>query len=113
MNVDPGSLNKRISIVRKVKTADDDGHYSYSYETVHSCSARFTRKSAKEIYEANADFSETEVRFLIRYTSKSIDRKMLVLYAGKYYEIIYVNDYSDSRKYMELQAKLISTEATI
>lgn len=48
-------------------------------------------------------------RFLIRYTSTAISRKMLVLYRGDRYEITYINDYGDSHEFMEIIAKLVTT----
>ena len=58
----------------------------------------------------NADFARLKVRFLIRYTAKAIDRKMLVRYAGKDYEIVYINGYGDARKYQELWCERLTME---
>ena len=69
----------------------------------------FSRTSGKEAARNDADYQEVIVRFLIRYTSTAISRKMLVLYCGDRYEITYINDYGDSHEFMEIIAKLVTT----
>lgn len=102
MNVNAGELNKKISIYAREETEDADGYDNVSDVLVHTCWAKFSRTSGTETFKANADFSETKVRFLIRYTKKLIDRKMFVRYAGTDYEITFVNDYGDAHQYIEL-----------
>lgn len=101
--INAGELNKKISIYSRGETEDADGYETDPTETlVHTCWAKFSRTSGTETFKANADFSETKVRFLIRYTKKPIDRKMFVRYAGTDYEITFINDYGDAHKYIEL-----------
>ena len=111
MRVNVGKLNKRIQIQKSVRVVDKDGFWTESYETVLACWAQFSRQSGKELTQADADYTEVTVRFLIRYTKAPIDRKMHVLYAGKRYAIQYINDYADAHDYMEILAKLETTEA--
>lgn len=113
MNVDPGQLKKKIQIIKRVETVDADGYRTYTETVVHTAYADFSRKSGKEVYEYHADFSEVRARFLIRYTKKAIDRKMIIRYAGNDYEIEYVNDYGDTREFIELWAVLKSPEKDI
>lgn len=110
MNVNPGELRKRISIISKTKTYDADGYYTHTETTVHSCWAKFSRTSGTELTKANSDFSEVKARFLIRYTSASIDRKMIVRYGGDDYEIVYINDYEDRHEYMEIWCTRLTQE---
>lgn len=111
MYVNAGELNKRISIYRKPEL-EGDGYLPESPEPVliHTCWARFSQTSGTELVKNNADFGETKVRFLIRYTRKEIDRKMYVRYKEKDYEILYVNTYGDSGEYMEIWCKRMSLE---
>lgn len=115
MNINPGELNKRISIVLVKSTADTDAEgYPILKDTiVHTCHAKFSRKSGTELIKNNADFGSNKCRFLIRYTKKRIDRKMCVRYAGHTYPIQYVNDYDDKHEYIELWCKQSTTEAVI
>lgn len=114
MYVDAGELNKRISIYQK-PALEKDGYLSEEPKPVlvHTCWARFSQISGTEMMKNNADFGETRVRFLIRYTRKEIDRKMYVRYQKKDYEILYVNTYGDSGEYMEIWCKWLSNEGGI
>ena len=111
MRVNPGTLNKRIDIVQVVRKQDDDGYWTEpTDELIHHCWAQFSRTSGKEARQSDADYSETNVRFLIRWTSKELSRKMIVRYAGARYEIQYLNDYGDRHEYIEIVAKLLTLE---
>lgn len=113
MNVNPGALNKRIDIVRTASETDAQGYPILTDTVVHTCYAQFSRTSGTEIMRNNADFGVTKCRFLIRYTKKTIDRKMYVRYKGQKYPIEYVNDYGDAHAYMELWCALSTQEAVL
>lgn len=109
MNIDIGELNKKISIYTKTVVEDADGYETETPVLVHSCWAKFTRTSGTELIKANADMSNVRVRFLIRYTSKAIDRKMTVQYGGKEYEIVFINDYEDRHEFIEILCEILTT----
>lgn len=113
MNVNPGELKKKISIIEKVKTIDPDGYDTVTESVAHSCWAKFTRTSGTETVKANADFADIKARFLIRYTKAAIDRKMIVRYGGTDYEIVYINDYEDAHEYTEIWCNLLTLGATV
>jgi len=102
--VNVGELNKRIKIISEGVTADSDGYVVPNRVTVWECWAKATRTSGTEMIKGNADFSQTKMRFLIRYTDKKIDREMIVEYQGEDYEIEYVNDYEDNHQFIEIIA---------
>ena len=108
LSVNSGELNKRIEIIEKATTRDPDGYPDKKESCFYSCWAKFTRTSGREKTAANSDFSEINVRFLIRYTKKEITRKMLVRYAGDDYEIVYLNDYGDSHRFIEVWCKQLT-----
>jgi SPP1 family predicted phage head-tail adaptor len=108
MQIDPGELNKKISIYSKPSGKDADGFSSGSLSLVLSCWAKVTRTSGTEIVKSGADLADIKTRFLIRYPKASITRKMVVRY-GVDYEIEYVNDYGDSHEYIEIIASRITT----
>lgn len=111
MNVNPGELNKRIRIIRRADAKDADGYSALpDEEAVHTCWAKFTRTSGAETVKANADFGEERSRFLIRATAKRIDRKMVVRYDGKDYEILFINEYGDAREYTEIWCRRLTPE---
>lgn len=111
MYVNAGELNKRISIYRKPKL-EEDGYLSEAPEPVlvHTCWAKFSQTSGTELTKANADVGEAKIRFLIRFTRKEIDRKMIVRYKSLDYEIVYLNTYGDSGEYIELWCKWLSNK---
>ena len=108
MHVDAGELDKRIEIVREDRTKTANGYDEIT--VVHRCWAKFSQTSGTELIKANADFGEEKVRFLIRWTGKAIDRKMVVRYGGSRYEIEYINDYGDGHQYIELWCKWLSRD---
>lgn len=113
MFIDAGALSKRITIFQKITGRDEDGYPTEELVPVRSCAAAFSRISGKEMIRAGADFSETRVRFVVRYCySLAIDRKMVVQYGAERYEIEYVNDYGDRHEYVELICKRMTKEAT-
>ena len=109
--IQAGELNRRIQIIRKDSERNDAGYGTVSEAIVYSCWAKVTMTSGTEAIKADSDFGQTKVRFLIRWTSKVIDRKMFVRYAGRDYEIEYVNDYA-GRQYIEIWGVRQSREGT-
>lgn len=110
MNVNVGELNKKISIYSKSTATDADGYPIETPVLFHSCWAKFSRTSGTEAAKANADFADLKVRFLIRYTSKPISRKMVVRYGGEDYEIEYLNDYEDRHEYIEIWCSRVTAD---
>lgn len=110
IHVNAGELNQRIQIYRVTEVKDNAGYYVPQEKLVHGCWARVSRVSGTEMVKANADFGEEKVRFLIRWTGKTIDRKMTVRYRGKDYEIQYINDYGRPGQYLEIWAAWKSKE---
>ena len=109
MRLNPGKLKHRIQIVNVVRTQNENGYWTNPVdELVHSCWAQFSRTSGKDTRQADADYGETIVRFLIRWTGVQLSRKMVVLYRGDRYEIQYLNNYGDSNDYIEIIAKLLT-----
>lgn len=102
MFVDAGELNRRIKIFRRVIEADSSGYGEPKLVEVLSCWARVTQVSGRELIRSNADFGETNIRFLIRWPRTAIDRKMIVRYHGGDLEIVYLNGYGDSKEYLEI-----------
>lgn len=99
--VQAGEFRHRIRILRRAAKADGEGFPVGEPEEVYRCWARVTMTSGTELVRANADFGQMKARFLIRWTSVPIDRKMWAEYGGKEWQIEYVNDYA-GRQYLEL-----------
>lgn len=111
MMVNAGELNQRIEIYRK-GALDLDGYGEPEPEPVLRCWAKFTETGGREMIRADADFGEVKVRFLIRWTSKPLDRKMFVRYQGRDYEIVYINGMGSRREWLELWCEALSRGGT-
>lgn len=109
MQINPGELNKKITIYSRAVDIDSDGFPTTTETPALTCWAKVTRTSGTEIIKANADFSNVKIRFLIRCPKVEITRKMIVRY-GVDYEIEYVNDYGDSHEYVEIIASRLTSE---
>lgn len=110
MEVNAGKLNKRIEIIQIEKELDGDGYETVKETVVRRPWAQFSQTSGTELTKANADMSEVNVRFLIRWSSTPLSRKMVVRYAGDDYKIEYINGYGDSLEYVELWCRRLTLE---
>lgn len=107
MNVNPGELNKKIKIVSFTSGTDEDGFPTEKEENlVRETWAKITRMSVSEVMRASTELNLVRMRFLVRYNPVEITRDMFVCYAGKYYQIEYVNNYQDSNEYVEIMASM-------
>lgn len=102
MNINIGELNKRIKIVSVTTTRYDEGFPINTETVIYECWAKVTQTSGTELIKANAEFSDVSTRFLIRYTPKQIDTDMKIIFQGKNYDIVYVNNYEFSNEFIEI-----------
>ena len=107
MQINPGIFNKRIEIIEITETKDSDGFPIKSETVILKTWAHVTNVSGTEIMRANSDFSEVKTRFLIRTPKSEITKDMVIRFAGKTYNIIYINDYSYDKKYTEIITELV------
>lgn len=108
MYINPGELNKKIQIIRKVSGGKNSNGFSLP-ETegiIRTCFAKVTNTSGSEIVKANSEFSEAKKRFLIRYSSKEINTDMVVRYHGEDHDIKYINPYGDDKEYLEIWTEI-------
>lgn len=106
MNINPGELNKKIQIIKKEETQNENGFPVLADKVVRTCFAKYSNTSGTEILKAGTEFSSAKARFLVRYSLAEIDADMFVRYVGKDYNIEYVNPYGDSREYLEIWTSL-------
>lgn len=106
MNVNPGELNKKIQIIKKVETQNENGFPISEDKFIRSCYAKYSNTSGTEILKAGTEFSSAKMRFLVRYSPVELDTDMFVRYAGKEYNIEYINPYGDNREYLEIWTSL-------
>lgn len=106
MNVNPGELNKKIQIIKKEESQNENGFLIAEDKVIRTCYAKYSNTSGIEIIKAGTEFSSAKMRFLVRYSPTEIDTDMFVRYAGKDYNIEYINPYGDSKEYLEIWTSL-------
>lgn len=107
MYVNPGELNKTISIILiKEDEINPNGFPIRTEEVIRTCPAKMSNTSGAEVQKAGSEFANAKVRFLVRWTPTEINTDMVVRYGGKDYGIVYVNPYGDSKEYMEIWTEL-------
>lgn len=107
MYINPGELNKRIEIYLIREDETNENGFPIRTETlVRRCAARLSDTSGAELRKSGSEFSDAKRRFLVRWTPTEINTDMIVRYAGKDYDIEYVNPYGDGREYVEIWTKL-------
>ena len=110
MNVNPGELNKSIVIKKITYPIDADGIATKTYTTIRTTKASFTRTSGTELQKSGTEFADVKARFLVRRTPIKLDTSMIVAYDSNEYNIAYVNEYKDSKEYVEIWCDLKEME---
>lgn len=98
MNVDVGTLDKKIKIV---KMDEETG----KIEVIRECWASVRHQTGKEIITRETEFPIQISRFLIRYSQTEITQDMTILYNGGEYGVTYSNNYNDSNEFIEILAE--------
>lgn len=102
MHVDAGKLSKRIQFLRKTTAKDANGYdVPGEPELVRETWAQYSQTSGTELVRASAEFGEAKVRFLTRYYADIQDRRLMIRYDGRDYDILYLNTYGDEKTYTE------------
>lgn len=114
MHVDAGKLSKRVQFLRQPAARDKDGYPSPATpELVRETWAQYSQTSGTELIRANAEFGEAKVRFLTRANPELLDRRLLIRYDERDYNILYVNTYGDEGKYMEFWCERHTQEGKV
>jgi SPP1 family predicted phage head-tail adaptor len=107
MQINPGNLNKKVTIIRYILTKDADGSEVKLEEPVLDTWAQVSNRSGKSLSSENSDFSSTQTRFLIRTPKITIDKDYLIKFRNEIYDIVYVNDYNFDGIYTEILGDLV------
>lgn len=114
MHVDAGKLSKRIQFLRKTTAKDADGYdVPGEPELVRETWAQYSQTSGTELVRAGAEFGEAKVRFLTRYYADIQDRRLMIRYDGRDYDILYLNAYGDEKTYTECWCERHTQEGTV
>lgn len=107
MQINPGSFDKKIEIIKYEVRKDSDGFENKKEITVLNTWAQVTNVSGAEVLRSNSDFSEVKTRFLMRTPKAEITKDMMIKFNGNAYNITYINDYGYDKKYTEIIAELV------
>ena len=114
MHVDAGRLSKRIQFLRKTTAKDADGYdVPGEPELVRETWAQYSQTSGTELVRAGAEFGEAKVRFLTRYYADIQDRRLMIRYDGRDYDILYLNAYGDEKTYTEYWCERHTQEGAV
>lgn len=107
INVEIGTMDKRIRLLKYTETEDE---YGLTHQTLvdaigHSLWARIEPARGKTYYEQARDKTEFITKITIRYRP-GIDANMLVVYGGRTYKITSVVDPYEAHVKLELMCNL-------
>lgn len=106
--INAGEYNRKIKIVKVIKTKDSDGFPVETQAVVLEPWAKVKTTRGFTLIAQGSDFDKAYTNFTIRYPVTPIDRDMLILFRGKTYEIQYLNNINEACIELEIQAKEVT-----
>lgn len=105
--INPSEFKHPIIIERVTKVKDEDNILRDKWIKLCNARAKILYTRGNEYAENYGTNSNVGVTFYIRYNHKDITPKNRVVYKGKAYNIIYVNNVQESNNYYEIKAELV------
>jgi SPP1 family predicted phage head-tail adaptor len=106
--INAGKYNRKIQIVKVIKTKDSAGFPVETQAVVLEPWAKVKTTRGFTLIAQGSDFDKAYTNFTIRYPVTPIDRDMLILSRGKTYEIQYLNNINEACIELEIQAKEVT-----
>ena len=103
-----GKYNKKITIYKVFRDKDKDGFPIEQKKIVLQPYAAVKTTRGMTIIVNDSDFEKAYTNFTIRFPKTPIDRKMLIDFHGKTYEIQYLNNIDEANVELEIQAKEVT-----
>lgn len=104
--IDPGRLNCRVTIKRRVAGQDGTGQPVVTLETVASVWANIRHRSGAETIKSDKDTSIVQVSMLMR-TRPDLDHGMEVHHGDTVYQIRAILPDTDSRSHMYVVCEVV------
>ena len=98
-----GELRHRITFQKLTTTTNENGFEVEDWEDYKIVWAAITNLHGREYFEAAAVQKENTVKFTIRYF-KGLDTSMRILFQGRQYNIISIDNIKYKNKYIEIKA---------
>lgn len=105
--ISPSEFQHHLTIERVSKVKDEDNILREKWTTLCNSRAKILWTRGNEYTENYGVNSNVGVTFYIRYNHKDITSKDRIVYKGKIYNIIYVNNVQELNKYYEIKAELV------
>lgn len=98
-----GELRHRITFQKLTTTTNENGFEVEAWEDYKTVWVAITNLHGREYFEAAAVQKENTVKFTIRYF-KGLDTSMRILFQGRQYNIISIDNIKYKNKYIEIKA---------
>lgn len=99
-----GQLNRRITVQKKAVTYDSYGAPAEAWTDAFSVWAGVVTTGGGEFYAAQKLHADTKALFKTRYTT-GITVQHRIVYMGRVYEILAINDVNGERKALHISAR--------
>ena len=103
-----GQFNHKIQIVRATTTKDAYGFIVESEVIVLQPFAKVKTTKGFTLIANGSDFEKATTNFTIRYPKTVITRDDVIIFRGKRYEILYLNNIDEANVELEIQAKEVT-----
>lgn len=103
-----GQFNHRIEIVRPTTTKDEYGFVVESEVSILRPFAKVKTTKGFTLIANGSDFEKATTNFTIRYPQTVITRDDVIIFRGKRYEILYLNNIDEANVELEIQAKEVT-----
>lgn len=102
--MNPGDLRHRITLQKYITTTNEDNFATQKWQNVATVWAAVENLYGREYWEAAAIQKENTVKFTIRYRT-DVDQTMRIVFGGKIYNIVSVDNIKYRNKLIEIKAK--------
>lgn len=109
--MNPGKLNKRITLQRFEKIKDSEGIVTEAWNDVATVWASAEPLRGREYFAAAAVNRENTVRFRIRY-KPDVSSDMRIKYDGRFFDIQSVIDVNERHKELHLMAEEVQNSGS-
>jgi head-tail adaptor len=106
--INAGKYRHKIQICQAEIVTDENGFQAQVLTEILSPYADIKTTKGFTIIKNNSDFEKALTNFTIRYPQTEITREMVVLFRGKTYEILYLNNVNEACVELEIQAKEVT-----
>ena len=103
-----GEFNIKISIMRETITTDAQGFKVATLTELIAPYAKVKTTKGFTLIANGSDFEKATTNFTIRYPVTQITRDDIIVYKGKRYEILYLNNVDEADILLEIQAKEVT-----